>query len=130
MNIKILIDAHIFGGIGQGSVTYLEGLYGAFCKKYGHIYTIYFAVNAKSDLPLSIQQYIPQEQIIELKSKNSFSRIFLEFPKIIKTYKFDFAHFQYIVPILFSSIGCRFIVTTHDILFNHFPKEFPVLTAL
>ena len=124
--LKILVDAHIFSGIGQGSVTYIKGLYESFCKNYSSHYDIYFAVNDKSDVPYQIMQYIPNENIIELKSKNSLERILVEFTKIIKKYQIDFAHFQYIIPISLRG-RCKYIVTTHDILFNYFPEDFPLL---
>ncbi len=58
---------------------------------------------------------------IKLKSTSSFARLIIEIPAIIKKYKIDFAHFQYIIPPVKK---CKFIVTTHDVIFNEFPQEF------
>ena len=42
---------------------------------------------------------------------------------IIKKYNIDYAHFQYIAPLIKY---CRYIVTIHDVLFNDFKDSFPL----
>lgn len=64
---------------------------------------------------------------IKLKSKNYVYRLSIDFPGIIKKYKIDVAHFQYISP-LFKT--CKEIVTIHDLLFKDFPEQFPFFTKL
>lgn len=49
-------------------------------------------------------------------------RFIFDIPAYIKQYRFDFAHFQYLTPL--PQRGCRYIVTTHDVLFNDFPTAF------
>jgi glycosyltransferase involved in cell wall biosynthesis len=54
-------------------------------------------------------------------------RLFFEIPLILRKHRFHFAHFQYIVP-FFSDTPM--IVTTHDVLFLDFPKQFPLFYRL
>jgi glycosyltransferase involved in cell wall biosynthesis len=62
---------------------------------------------------------------LNLKFKNKFIRLLYEIPHLINKYKIDYAHFQYISPILKRG---KYIVTTHDILFEEkrFRSFFPI----
>jgi glycosyltransferase involved in cell wall biosynthesis len=51
-------------------------------------------------------------------------RVYIETPSIIKKHKIDVAHFQYISPF---RKHCKYVVTTHDILFNDFKSEFSLI---
>jgi glycosyltransferase involved in cell wall biosynthesis len=62
-------------------------------------------------------------QFIKYRSRSASLRLLFDIPRIIRKYKIDYAHFQYITPLVKNS---RFIVTTHDLVFNEFPKEFPL----
>lgn len=62
------------------------------------------------------------ENIIVYKSRIGLFRFVKDIPEIISKYKIDFAHFQYIVPE--GKKNCKYIVTTHDILFNDFKSDF------
>jgi len=117
--IKLLVDARNFGGEGQGSLTYLKGLYGALLRHYGDVYELYFAGYDEA----AVRETFDEEDVRFLLLKNT-SRLklwFNEFPDLLRKYDIEFAHFQYITPI--KKI-CRYIVTTHDVLFNDFPEEF------
>ncbi|MDB5211993.1 MAG: glycosyltransferase family 4 protein [Sediminibacterium sp.] len=48
-------------------------------------------------------------------------RLLFAIPSIIKKYRIQYAHFQYIVPLYKN---CRYIVTIHDVLFREYPAEF------
>ena len=50
-------------------------------------------------------------------------RLLVEVPQVIKKYKIDAAHFQYISPLIKN---CFTIVTLHDILFKDYPNLFPL----
>src|SRR5258705_580332 len=58
---------------------------------------------------------------IKYRSRSGFTRIAFEIPTILKKYKIDYAHFQYIIPPLKK---CRYIVSTHDVIFSEYPDEF------
>jgi len=64
------------------------------------------------------------ENVVYLKFRyqNKFARLLLDIPLLIRKYKIDWAHFQYIVPPIKL---CRYIVTTHDVMFLDFPEYFP-----
>jgi len=117
--IKLLVDARNFGGEGQGSLTYLKGLYRAFLHHYGDMYELYFAGYDKAAVMEVFGEY--DIRFILLKNKSRIKLWLNEFPDTIKKHNIEFAHFQYITPI---KKACRYIVTTHDVLFNDFPEEF------
>lgn len=116
--IKLFIDAHVFDNEYQGSRTFIKELYNHLvCKKDIEFYFGAFNIeNLKHHFPKT-------ENIHFIKYKYSYSiaRLILDIPAIIKKYGIGYAHFQYIVPL---QKKCRFIVTTHDILFNDYPKDF------
>ena len=116
--VKILVDAHVFDGGYQGTRTFIKGIYSELLKKLN--FDFYFAA---ADIENLKNEFGVAENIffIKLKSNSGFARLLFEFPQLINKYKIDFAHFQYIAPI---QKKCKFIVTTHDLLFNEFPQEF------
>jgi glycosyltransferase involved in cell wall biosynthesis len=116
--IKILVDAHIFDHSYQGTATYIKGLYNALVKN-DNLEIVLCACdidNLKTHFP------DPKFKFIKLKTNSKFKRLAIEYPQIIKRGNFDFAHFQYIVP-LFKS--CKIINTIHDLLFLEYPQYFP-----
>lgn len=118
--MKLLIDAHVFDGKYQGTRTYLQGLYSYMTK---HIdIDFYFAAHNIENIK-NIFGLANNIHYIKLSSSNKIKRLCIEFPKIIKQYKIDYAHFQYIIPIIKC---CKEIVTIHDILFLDFPQYFPL----
>ena len=60
---------------------------------------------------------------VKLTSSCSIKRLVIEFPQIIKKYGIDYAHFQYISPLVKR---CKEIVTIHDLLFLDYPQYFPL----
>jgi glycosyltransferase involved in cell wall biosynthesis len=117
--IKILVDAHWFDEFYSGVTTYIKGLYNELIK-YDNL-EIYLAARNLEKLKLDF----PSEsfKFIQLKNSSKYKRLLFEYPKIIKQYKIDFAHFQYVSPIFKS---CKYIVTICDLLFIDFPQYFPV----
>jgi glycosyltransferase involved in cell wall biosynthesis len=119
MKIKILVDAHVFDEGYQGTTTYIKGLYNALV----HFPEFEITLAAKN-VEVLRKHFIDKEfKFIALKSKSKIKRIAVEIPRIIKANRFDFAHFQYITPLI---KGCQFINTIHDLLFLDFPKLFPL----
>ena len=118
--IRILIDAHAFGGEHQGSLTYLKGLYNAFSSNYSELYELFFA---GSDLKAMRDAFpeIPSSNFLLLKSQSRGARLINGFSAMIREYEIDYAHFQYALPLVRN---CKCIVTTHDLLFNDFPDAF------
>lgn len=120
---SIFVDCHVFDASAQGTTTYLKGIYLELIKdKEINFYLASFY----PDNLLSI--FGEHDNIIYIKysSKNKYKRLLIEIPRIIKSYKIQYAHFQYITPLI---KGCKFIVTTHDILFLDFPEYFPLFSA-
>lgn len=117
--MNLLIDAHVFDGKFQGTRTYLQGLYSCLIQK--NDIDFYFAA---SDINNIINIFGTNENIhyIKLETHSNIKRLSIEFNKIIKKYHIDYAHFQYITPLIKS---CKEIVTTHDVLFLDFPQFFP-----
>ena len=111
--MKILVDAHVFDGMFQGSRTYLRGLYLQMMALRPD-WQFYFVAKNTKNLEDIFGSH-SNTKFIELKSGNKFKRLLVELPRIIKREKVDFAHFQYIAPL---QKACKYIVTTHDILFE------------
>jgi glycosyltransferase involved in cell wall biosynthesis len=117
--IRILVDAHVFDGKYQGTTTYIKGLYNALVQHED----IEITLAAKNIENLKNHFQDSRFNFIALNSKSSTIRLLLEFPELIKKNKYDFAHFQYIVPPFQKN--CKYITTIHDLLFLDFPRYFP-----
>ncbi|SEP91489.1 glycosyltransferase family 4 protein [Flavobacterium urocaniciphilum] len=122
--LKVFVDCHVFDGGFQGTRTYIQGLYLELIKDKNIVF--YFAANDVNNLKSIFGE---QENIVFLKYsfKNKFLRLLFDIPFLILKNKIDFAHFQYIVsPIKL----CKYIVTTHDVLFIDFPNYFSKLSRI
>lgn len=117
--IRLFIDAHVFDGIPQGTVTYVSGLYSELVKD-GR-FQLFVGSN---DIEIA-KKYLFSDNFIHIKynTHSKFKRLLITIPRILKVYKIDIAHFQYISPI---SKSCKYIVTIHDLLFMDFPNSFPL----
>ena len=118
--MNLLVDAHVFDGKYQGTRTYIEGLYKELIR-YKDV-NFYFAAQDIKKLE-SIFGKDPNIHYIQLNSKGSVKRLSYEWQTIISGYKIDYAHFQYISPIVKC---CKEIVTIHDLLFLDYPQYFPL----
>lgn len=116
--MNLLVDCHVFDGKFQGTRTYIQGLYQSLIK-YKNI-NFFFAAQDVDNL----KKYFGDNSnvhYISLKSGSSIKRLAIEFPQIVKKYKIDFAHYQYISPL---TKCCKEIVTVHDLLFLDYPQFF------
>ena len=118
--MKLLVDCHVFDGKFQGTRTYLEGLY-THMTQHQDI-EFYFAAHEEKKLE-NVFGSTNNIHYIHLNYKSSIKRLTIEFPQIIKKYNIEYAHFQYISPLLKK---CKEIVTIHDLLFLDYPKYFPL----
>lgn len=118
--MKLLIDAHVFDRKFQGVRTYLEGLYThMICYK---DIDFYFAANNEDRLKNIFGDH-SNVHYVHLSERGQLARLIFEFPKIIERLNIDYAHFQYISPIVKK---CKEIVTIHDLLFLDYPQYFPL----
>ncbi|HET8804233.1 MAG TPA: glycosyltransferase family 1 protein [Aequorivita sp.] len=119
---RLLVDAHVFDGIFQGSRTFLKGVYSHFeTEKYG--VQVFLAANNIDNLEEEFAN-LPNIEFVQLKSTNKFYRLAWEIPKLIRDLQIDFAHFNYYLPLTLSS-NCNYIITIHDVLFLDYPHYFP-----
>jgi glycosyltransferase involved in cell wall biosynthesis len=116
--MNLLIDAHVFDEIPHGARTYIRGLYSNLIEQ--NDITFYFVAKNVENLK-NIFGERDNVKYIRLNFSNRILRLVFEFPYIIRKYKIDYAHFQYISP-LFKC--CKEIVTIHDLLFLDFPQYF------
>lgn len=118
------IDCHVFDKGFQGTRTYIQGLYLELIKEKDKKF--YFAAVNLENL---ISIFGNHDNVFYLKysSNNAVFRLLIEIPYLIRKYKIEFAHFQYRVPPLKL---CKYIVTTHDVLFEDYPEYFPKLNRL
>lgn len=117
--IKLFLDAHVFDGGGQGSRTFIKEIYSILSQKEDvHVYMgAYDTENLKKYFPSAKNVFF-----VKYRGTSGFVRLLYDIPLIIKKYRIQYAHFQYITPLYKN---CRFIVTTHDLVFNEHPEEFP-----
>jgi glycosyltransferase involved in cell wall biosynthesis len=120
--LRLFIDAHCFDNEFQGTRTFIKSLYKQLVQLTNGI-DYYIAASNIENLRSEFD-FIPSATFIKYNTNNAISRIYFETPTIIKKYKIDVAHFQYISPF---KKHCTYIVTTHDILFNDFQSEFSLL---
>ena len=119
-NMKLLIDSHVFDGKFQGTRTYLEGLYKKLIEHKD--IDFYFAAQDTDNLYKVFGEH-QNVHYIPLESGGSIKRLALQWPKIIKKFGIDWAHYQYISPLCKC---CKEIVTVHDLLFMDMPEYFPL----
>lgn len=122
--LKIFVDGYLLNKEPQGTQTYIRELYKEVAKANTH-FTFYLGIFYNEKI---INHFSKHKNIkfIFFKRKSRFLRMIYEIPQLIKTNQFDFAHFQYVIPFT-KNKNCKYIVTTHDILFIEFPKYFSFL---
>ncbi|MRX68172.1 Glycosyltransferase involved in cell wall bisynthesis [Flavobacterium resistens] len=119
MKKRVFVDAHVFDGEFQGTWTYIKEIYSILIIKRPDI-IFYLAANDIENLQ-KIFGKAPNVKYIKYKFKSSTLRLGFELPFILLYNKIDLAHFQYITP--FIKV-CKFMITTHDVLFYDFRSEF------
>ncbi|MHA4808697.1 glycosyltransferase family 4 protein [Flavitalea flava] len=122
--IKIFADAHVFDSEFQGTRTFIKEIYAELARKPG--IRLYLGAcdmdNLRKEFPLTDNLVF-----VKYRSGSAIFRLLYDIPSIVRKYKIDFAHFQYISsPIK----NCKQIVTIHDVLFNDFPQEFSLTYRL
>lgn len=118
--LRIFVDAHCFDGGFQGIRSFIKGIYAALPLP--DDVSVYLGAHDIENLKREFPN-IPPQNFIRYKYRHAFFRLGFEIPCVLKKYKFDYAHFQYISPVFNY---CKYIVTTHDILFEEFRHEFPL----
>lgn len=118
--MNLLIDCHVFDGKYQGTRTYLEGLYKEMVK---HRNIDFYFAAANTEVLRKVFGEASNIHYVKLAANGRLKRLSMEFPSIIKKYQIDYAHFQYISPLVKC---CKEIVTVHDLLFLDFPQYFPL----
>jgi glycosyltransferase involved in cell wall biosynthesis len=117
--IKLFVDAHSFDKEYQGVRTFIKEIYTILLEEYNDL-EIFFGGNNVQQLQKEFP-HAKKENLLQYKS-GGFGRFFSGIPGLIKKHKIDFAHFQYMAP--FGRKHCKYITTTHDILFNDFAEDF------
>lgn len=117
--INVFVDCHVFDGPFQGSTSYLKGLYFELIQDKR---MRFFLASNNSQALENIFGTHANVVYVQYRFTNKFLRLLINIPLLIQQYKIDYAHFQYIVPPIKL---CRYIVTTHDVMFLDFPDFFP-----
>lgn len=119
--MKIFLDAHVFDEAGQGSKTYLKGV---FTEAIQHRRDINFVLAACDSEGLKTE-FGPNPNCIyeKYRQRNKYYRLALDITAKIRRNQIDVAHFTYISPLLKT---CSEIVALHDLLFLDMPHYFPV----
>ena len=116
---RVFVDAHVFDGEFQGTWTYIKEIYNVLIIERPDI-VFYFGAKNIEKLK-SVFQELPNVRFVRYKSNNSIVRLGFELPFLLVKHKINIAHFQYITP--FVKV-CKYMITTHDVLFYDFQTEF------
>ena len=117
--IKLFVDGHWFDDLYQSPCGFLKGLYGELLND--DRFELYIAA---VDLKQVRSEFNDSERIryIPYKYRSKYYRLSIDIPGIIRRYKIDIAHYQYVSPIVKT---CKEVITIHDVLFKDFPEQFP-----
>ena len=118
------MDAHVFDEQYQGTRTFIKEIYAILAQKkdIDLFLGAYDIENLKKNFPDS-----ENISFVKYRTTSAIARLSYEIPSIIKRYKIEYAHFQYIAPPIKN---CKFIVTVHDVIFSEYPKEFSIFYRL
>jgi len=116
--VNLFVDAHTFDSEFQGSRTFIKEIYNRFPTDDN--FKLFFAANNLENLRNEIKER-SNVFYIQYKSRSSVKRLSVELPLLLRKLKIDYAHFQYITPPIKV---CKYIVTTHDVIFEDYPEEF------
>lgn len=119
--IKIFVDAHCFDTCFQGTQTFIRELYRPLLTIPD--LDIYWGLQNANNLLQVFPEINPANILHYKKRVPEILRFVFDIPNLLKKHRFDYAHFQYLAPL--KQPGCKYIVTTHDLLFNDFKTEFP-----
>lgn len=122
--MRLLVDCHVLDGKYQGTRTYIEGIYRNLIRHKD--IEFYFAASDITNLK-QVFGVADNVHFLELRSKSKVKRLALEYPELIRKNAIDYAHFQYISPLVKT---CKEIVTVHDLLFLDYPEYFPLTYRL
>ncbi len=116
--VKLFVDGHWFDEPFQSTGVFLKGLYQMMSKD--DRFEIFMAAHDVSVLAAEFEGC--NIKYLKYSSHSKYKRLAIDVPKITNRYKFDFIHFQYVLPLFKTT---KEIVTIHDILFMDFPNLFP-----
>jgi len=122
--IRLFVDAHVFDSEFQGTRTFIKGIYTILAGQPGLV--IYMAAFDTDNLKKNFPDH-DNIVFIKYRSTSGFTRLITDIPSIIRKYDIQYAHFQYITPVFKN---CRYITTTHDVIFNEYPAEFSLTYRL
>lgn len=122
-SVKIFVDGHILDKGYHGTHTFVRELYTELLVRYPWL-DIYFGTYD----PALLRTIFPTVEADHLlpykKGRPTWLRFFLDIPAYIRSYRFDYAHFQYMG--VQWPTSCASIVTLHDVLYNDYPDSFPM----
>ncbi|MEO8771300.1 MAG: glycosyltransferase family 1 protein [Ferruginibacter sp.] len=118
--IKIFVDAHSFDKELQGAQTFIRELYTAILKHHPDV-DVYMGAYNTNRIATAFPA-LDETRILKYKHIG-IRRMLSDIPALIKKYRFDYAHFQYVSPR--SINNCRYIVTLHDLVYKEMPQYFP-----
>jgi glycosyltransferase involved in cell wall biosynthesis len=123
--MKIFVGAHYFDGPPQGTTSYLYGIYKSMIEQQLPV-EIVFGVGSEK-----IYELYPDlrgvTRIAKYKYSSALGRLLIDIPRILREERFDFAHFQYLLPIkLWGESLPKSVVSMHDVLFMENRADYPL----
>ncbi len=125
--MKIFVDAYLLNKEYQGTRTYISELYKQISLLDPNIKIVFGVIKLTDELINEFKNF-SNIQFYQYKNKYRLIRMIYEIPNYLKN--FDYAHFQYIIPLRKSTNKCKYINTIHDVLFLDYKKDFPLIYRL
>lgn len=120
--MRVLIDCHCYdGNTTEGINIYIKGVYTHLIPMMPEV-DFYLAAH-RTDRLKKIFGEAANVHYVKLPQRNRLLRLLSEYRSVVKKFKIDIAHFQYFAP---PWLGCRTLITTHDLIFKDFPDRFPL----
>jgi len=124
--INLLVDLHCFDGKPEGITTYLQGIYQALISLAATSIRFYLCASDTAHIQ-KIFGIHDNVEYITIPKSGLFKRLISIYPRLIKQYNIDYAHFQYTVPF---HCKCKRLVTIHDVFFEDFKAGYSWRYAL
>jgi glycosyltransferase involved in cell wall biosynthesis len=121
--LTIFVDAHSVDKGYHGTHTFLRRLYGEVMRQYPEL-DIYFGTYDPEAIKVAFPGLDDDRILPYSRVRPTFLRFLYDIPRYIRKYRFDYVHYQYLgVP--WKTAG-RTIVTLHDVLYEDYPRDFPM----
>jgi glycosyltransferase involved in cell wall biosynthesis len=118
---RVGLDLHVVDGKFQGSRTHVIELFSRVILISPEIEFFVYLDNPEALPSISNAFSAPNVHLVRMPAAGAVKRLYWDLPTLSRNCALDIIHTQYILP---APVGCRRVVTIHDILFVTHPDFF------